>query len=106
MDGGRLRVTVLEVTYAPGGSSPPHRHPCPVVGYVIRGTVRMGVAGQSEVVYRTGESFYEAPNGGHLVSANASRDEPATFLAAFVCDRETALSLPLGDAGASGAHRQ
>ncbi len=106
MNGGRLRITVLEVTYAPGGSSAPHRHPCPVVGYVVRGAVRMRVAGEAEVVYRAGESFYEAPNGAHVVSANASREEPATFLATFTCDRETPLSAPLADTTPLGRGRQ
>jgi hypothetical protein len=30
----------------------------------------------------------------HVVSANASQDEPARFLAYFICDRETPLTLP------------
>ena len=105
MDGGRLHVTVLEVTYAPGASSAPHRHPCPVVGYVVRGAVRMRVAGEAEGIYRAGESFYEAPNGVHVVSANASREEPATFLAIFTCDREGRLSVPLADTTSGGGDR-
>ena len=106
MDGGQLRVTVVEVTYGPGGSSAPQRHPCPVVGYVVRGAVRMRVAGEAEVVYRAGESFYEAPNGAHIVSANASREEPATFLASVTCDRDARLSEPLADTASGGGQRQ
>jgi quercetin dioxygenase-like cupin family protein len=45
-------------------------------------------------IYRAGDSFYEAPNGRHLISANASQTEPATFLATFVCDHSTPLSVP------------
>src|SRR5206468_4500437 len=40
MDGNHLGVTVVEVTYGPGGSSPPHSHPCPVIGYVVEGAYR------------------------------------------------------------------
>src|SRR5271154_6437037 len=79
LDGSRLQVTTVEVTYPPGGSSAPHSHPCPVIGYVLHGAVRMQVKGGVESVYQAGESFYEAPNGVHLVSANASRKEPAVF---------------------------
>lgn len=93
MDGSRLGVTVLEVAYAPGGSSPPHSHPCPVIGYVVEGALRIQVQGQAEVTYRAGESFYEDPNGVHLVSANASDIEPVRFLAYFTCDRDTPLSV-------------
>jgi quercetin dioxygenase-like cupin family protein len=91
--GDRLKVTLVEVTYEPGSSSPPHSHPCPVVGHVIEGSVRMGVKGEPERMYGAGESFYEQPNGVHLVSANASSSRPAKFIAFFVCDRDTPLSV-------------
>jgi len=41
-----------------------------------------------------GESFFEPANGVHLISANASRTAPAKFLAYFLCDHETKLSVP------------
>jgi quercetin dioxygenase-like cupin family protein len=95
LDGTHLKVTLVEVTYGPGESSHAHSHPCPVVGYVIAGAVRMQVKGEAEAIYRAGDSFYEAPHGVHAVSANASATEPATFLAYFVCDREGPLSAPV-----------
>jgi quercetin dioxygenase-like cupin family protein len=87
-DGSALKVSVVEVTYGPGESTPPHRHLCPVIGYVAGGSLRFQVSGQPETVYRAGESFYEAPNSQHFVSANASETEPVTFVAFFICDRE------------------
>ena len=93
MDGSQLGVTVVEVTYGPGGSSPPHSHPCPVIGYVVEGAYRTQVKGEPEAIYRAGESFYEAPNGIHLISANASDKEPVRFIACFTCDREAPLSV-------------
>ncbi|HEU5169504.1 MAG TPA: hypothetical protein VFU46_03140, partial [Gemmatimonadales bacterium] len=38
LDGSKLKATLVEVTYAPGDSSSAHRHPCPVIGYVIEGS--------------------------------------------------------------------
>jgi quercetin dioxygenase-like cupin family protein len=93
LDGAHLKVTTVEVTYPPGGASAPHSHPCPVIGYVLRGAVRMQVKGGPVSIFRPGESFYEAPNGTHQVSANASTKEPAVFLAYFVCDHEGPLSV-------------
>jgi len=61
LDGGHLNVTVVEITYGPGESSPPHSHPCAVVGYVIEGALRTQVNGEAEAIYKTGESFYEPP---------------------------------------------
>jgi quercetin dioxygenase-like cupin family protein len=97
LDGGHLEATVVEVTYEPGGANTAHRHPCPVIGYVIEGSVRMQVKGQAERIYTPGDTFYEAPTDVHVVSANASPDKPARFLAYFVCDRKTPLSVPVAD---------
>jgi quercetin dioxygenase-like cupin family protein len=102
LDGGQLEATVVDVTYPPGGANATHRHPCPVIGYVLEGALRMQVQGKPEVTYGAGESFYEAPTDVHLVSANASRDKPARFLAYFVCDHRTPLSVPVTNAPAKG----
>jgi hypothetical protein len=53
-------------------------------------------------VYHAGESFFEAPTDTHLVSANASADAPARFLAYFVCDHQTPFSVPVTDVPAGG----
>jgi quercetin dioxygenase-like cupin family protein len=100
MDGVNLKVTAVEVTYGPGESSAPHSHPCPVIGYVVEGAMRTKVNGEAEGIYKVGESFYEAPNGVHAVSANASSSEPTKFLAFFVCDHDTPLSFPTPTTGA------
>jgi quercetin dioxygenase-like cupin family protein len=94
LDGAHLEATIVEVTYAPGASSTAHSHPCTVIGYVVSGAVRMQVRGEAEAIYKAGDSFYEAPNGVHQVSANASETEPAKFIAAFTCDRKTPLLVP------------
>jgi quercetin dioxygenase-like cupin family protein len=97
MDGSRLKATLVEVDYGPGESSPPHSHPCPVIGYVVEGALRTQVKGGPEAVYRAGQSFYEEPNSVHLVSANASDRESVRFLAYFTCDRDTPLSVVVPD---------
>ena len=94
MNGKDLKITVLEVAYAPGAASRAHSHPCPVVAYVVSGAIRSQVKGGPEAVYQVGESFFEPANGVHVISANASRTAPAKFLAYFLCDHETKLSVP------------
>lgn len=94
LDGGRLKVTVVEVSYGPGGSSKPHSHPCEVIGYVMQGALRFQVRGGPDTVLTAGGSFYEAANSVHQVSANASRTEPVKFLVYFTCDRDTPLTVP------------
>lgn len=101
LDGSRLQAKLVEVTYAPGESSQQHSHPCPVVGYVLQGAVRMQVKGEPEAVYKAAQTFYEAPNGVHAISENASKKEPARFLAIFTCDHETPLSVPVPQSAAA-----
>jgi len=97
LDGQHLTATLVEVTYPPGGANSAHRHPCPVVGYVLAGALRMQIKGRDEQIFKAGDTFFESPTDIHAVSANASQDEPARFLAYFVCDHATPLTLPATD---------
>lgn len=95
MDGREIRVRVVEVTYAPGGANASHTHPCPVIGYVLQGALRMRVNDGPETIFHAGDTFYEGAGDIHQTSANASATEPARFLASFLCDRDVAqLSSP------------
>lgn len=48
LDGNHLKAFLLEVRYGPGEASPPHSHPCAVIGYVVEGSLRTQVQGQPE----------------------------------------------------------
>ena len=93
LDGSHLKAVLLEIRYGPGEASTPHSHPCAVVGYVVEGSLRTLVQGEPEMIYKAGESFYEAPKRVHLISANASTTETAKLLAYLICDRDTPLSI-------------
>jgi len=106
LDGEHLKAVLVEVYYGPGEASLPHSHPCAVIGYVVEGSLRTQVKGEAEMIYKAGESFYEAPNGVHLVSANASSTEPAKFVAYLICDHDTPLSMDVPESVPSkGASR-
>ena len=94
MDGNHLRVFVSDIEVAPRESSPPHSHPCAVIGHVAAGAFRHKVKGEPEALYKAGEDFYEPPNGVHEVFANVSDKDPARLIAIFVCDHETKLTVP------------
>ena len=102
LDGRHLEATIVEVTYGPGEASTPHSHSCAVIGYMLEGALRTRVKGEPERIYKAGESFYEAPNGLHQVSANASQQERTKFIAYFVCDREGPLSVDAPGPEAAG----
>lgn len=94
-------VTMSSVEYPPGGSSPPHRHDAQVFVYVIQGHVTMQVKGGPLETLGPGDTFYESPTDIHIVSANASKTEPAKFLAILIKDKSKSGSRP---AAADQAH--
>jgi quercetin dioxygenase-like cupin family protein len=81
-----LAVHAVRVDYAPGGSSPSHRHPAGAYVYVFDGSVMFGIGGREPVVLKAGDSFYEPPGAVHSVSRNASDEAPASFIAFFVLE--------------------
>jgi quercetin dioxygenase-like cupin family protein len=87
------------VEYGPGGYSPSHRHAKSAIIYatVIEGAVRMQVNNEPVRTYRVGENWTEMPGDHHVVSANASKTQPAKILAVFVVDdADTELTIPDG----------
>jgi quercetin dioxygenase-like cupin family protein len=87
-------VTVVEVTYPPGASSPPHRHPGLTIAYVLEGQIRSKVGDGPEKTYEVGEMFLETPNQLHGVSANASTTKPAKLLAMLLAEKGKQLTTP------------
>src|ERR1700676_1686304 len=61
-------LIAVEVTYAPGGASVPHRHAKSafLYVYVLSGAIQSQVEGEPARIYRAGESFYEAPGSHHV----------------------------------------
>ena len=79
-----------EVSYAPGEGSPAHTHgPVAFIyAYVISGAIESKVNDGEARVYHAGESFSEPPGAMHWICRNASKTEPAKFLAVFVTDTD------------------
>jgi quercetin dioxygenase-like cupin family protein len=78
------QLSALTVTYAPGQSTPPHRHGADAFVYVLSGQIRSQVEGSPARVYGPGEGWFEPAGAHHLASGNASREQPATMLVVFV----------------------
>jgi quercetin dioxygenase-like cupin family protein len=86
--------TMITVVYPPGGSEPIHRHNAHVFVYVLQGTVVMQVRGGKEMTLTAGQTFYESPSDIHVVGRNASKTEPAKFIAFFVKDKGAPTHIP------------
>jgi len=86
------RVTVVRVSYGPGGFTRPHRHAGTVTAYVTKGEIRSQLGGGPVETFAVGQSFFEPPGSTHVVSANASATEPAELIAVFVADEGAQLT--------------
>lgn len=86
------RVTIVRVTYGPGGFTPPHRHGGSVTAYITQGEIRSQLGGGPLETFTVGQSFFEPPGSTHVVSANASNTEPAELIAVFVADEGAELT--------------
>jgi len=80
-------VVASVIAQQPGASGKPHRHYAQVFVYVLQGTVVMQVKGGPRMTLGPGQTFYEKPSDIHTVSANASKTEPAKFLAILIKDK-------------------
>ncbi|SFS17630.1 Cupin domain protein [Dyella sp. OK004] len=86
------QLMALTVTYASGQSTRPHHHGGDAFVYVLTGHIRSQVEGSPERVYGPGESWFEPAGAHHVVSGNASAEQPASMLVVFVAKPEAELT--------------
>lgn len=86
---------MITVDYPPGASDPVHRHYASAFVYVLEGSIVMQMKGGKKVTLHHGQTFYEGPNGIHLIGRNASDTKPAKFLVLLVKDKEAPILVPV-----------
>ncbi len=62
---GVPEITTMIVTIPPGGSTALHKHPVPVVGYILEGTLEVRADNGMVNRYKAGDSLVEAVNRAH-----------------------------------------
>lgn len=87
-----LRISVAEITLAPGANGTKHRHPGPTFVYVLAGDVEAEFEGVPARTYRTGETMYEDPRQLHISTKNQSKTEPARILVVHLSHNGEALT--------------
>lgn len=85
---------MITVEYPPGSVDPVHRHNAHSFIYLLEGSIVMQVKGGKEVTLKKGETFYEGPDDVHTVGRNASKTEPAKFVAFFVKEKGAPILVP------------
>jgi quercetin dioxygenase-like cupin family protein len=88
LDGKQTKVTVVEVTLKPSQAGEPHRHPGPVIGYVLEGEYELGIDDQPPKVFKAGETFYEPTGCLHRVSKNPAAKGNTRILAVVLHPRD------------------
>ena len=88
IDGKEARVSAVEVSYGPGGFTPPHRHPGAVFGYVLEGEFEAQLEGQPLRRLQVGDTFYEPTMALHSVSRNPSKTANTRLLAVILHPRD------------------
>lgn len=78
------RIEVARIELAPGQPAGLHRHPCPVVGWVVAGEIRFQVADGPVVTLRAGDAFFEPANVRIPHFDNSSESDAAVFIACYL----------------------
>lgn len=73
VDGKESTATAVEVTLEAGRAGTPHRHPGPVLGYVLEGEYEWAIDDLPATVLKVGETFYEPVGCLHRVSKNPGK---------------------------------
>jgi len=61
---------------------------------VLEGSIVMQMKGGKKLTLHPGQTFYEDPNGVHLIGRNASDTKPAKFLVFLVKDEGAPILVP------------
>jgi quercetin dioxygenase-like cupin family protein len=85
-------VQMLMVDFPPGITSAAHRHPGETFGYLLEGELESEFEGK-KYSYKTGDSFYEKPNGLHSLTRNPSQTQTARLLVFFILEKGQATSV-------------
>jgi quercetin dioxygenase-like cupin family protein len=89
-------VVLVELNPTPGrgGSGPGHRHPGPVLGYVVEGQMRFAINHEAERVLPAGSTFFEPFGAVHTTSGSARSDGPTRAVVFMLVPKGSPLAAP------------
>lgn len=77
-------AVLVELNFRPGASTPEHRHPGPIVGYVVDGQMRTAINHQPDQIITAGGTFFEPHGALHTSFSSAMPDAPVHAVAFMV----------------------
>lgn len=75
VSGKKTTATAVQVTFEAGQGGSPHRHPGPVLGYILEGEYEWAIDDKPAKVLKAGDTFYEPAGCLHRVSKNAGKEK-------------------------------
>lgn len=79
-----FEAVLVELNFQPGVSAPEHRHPGPIIGYVVDGQMRTAIDHQPDQIVPAGGTFFEPHGALHTAFSSAKPDEPVHAVAVLV----------------------
>ena len=91
-----FEVVLVELNMAPGSRStgPGHRHPGPVLGYVVEGQMRFAINNEPERVLPVGDTFFEPSGAVHTTNGSARTDGPTRAVVFMLVPKGSPLTAP------------
>jgi quercetin dioxygenase-like cupin family protein len=77
-------AVLIELNFQPGVSAPEHRHPGPIIGYVVDGQMRTAINHQPDQIVPAGGTFFEPHGALHTAFSSATPDAPVHAVAVIV----------------------
>ena len=77
-------AVLVELNFQPGVSAPEHRHPGPILGYVVDGQMRTAINHEPDQIVPAGGTFFEPPGALHTTFGSANPDAPVRIVAFLV----------------------
>lgn len=89
-------AVLVQLNMAPGSrtSGPGHRHPGPVLGYVIDGQMAFAINGEAPRVLPAGATFFEPSGAVHTTSGSASPEAAARAVVFMIVPKGSPLTMP------------
>ena len=108
-------AVLVELNFQPGASVPEHRHPGPILGYVVDGQMRTAIDHEPDEIVPAGGTFFEPHGALHTSFGSANPDAPVRIVAFLVVPNGSPLTeraasternaqAPAGDADALHGH--
>jgi quercetin dioxygenase-like cupin family protein len=89
-------VVLVELNIPPGRTAqgPGHRHPGPVLGYVVEGQMRFAINQEPEKVLPMGGTFFEPSGAVHTTNGSARSDGPTRAVVFMLVPKGSPLTSP------------